>query len=452
MFDIADGRNIWVSPIASSREDGSQEAPFSSIRTAIDAAVPGSTVVLMNGQYDEVVSIQERSGEETSPITICADPSAEAVILKAEWYFYGVSDFIISGLTFVETPNVALSIVGKSKRNIFKECLFISCGEKSECSLFFGGSGGEFNVVENCQFTRKGEPKNSAIMISQSVDSEDEKIEISSNSVVRFSTFENYGTAIILGSSDDIFDAGNHLVKENLFDTCNEGVRFKVNASEVRENIFRNCETGMNQLGGTECEIADNRFETCTMSLNLTRSDTTVEDNCIIDAPISVTTEKETILPTMISNNTFLFTSKNSAVTVTGEGSNLSVVISDNLIYNGTLSEHSEVRTHKNEHFAEGSIEFKSMAEGDFRCDTVTSGCRTEAAFRTIIKPLPQVDLRDHGVHDHGEAPISMDERDLYIKSLFMINEDEVLENTELIDDDEEEERPEDNEFYDFED
>jgi len=188
------------------------------------------------------------------------------------------------------------------------------------------------------------------------------------------------------------------------------------------------------------------------MSLNLTRSDTTVEDNCFIDAPISVTTEKETILPTMISNNTFLFTSKNSAVTVTGEGSNLSVVISDNLIYNGTLSEHSEVRTHKNEHFAEGSIEFKSMAEGDFRCDTVTSGCRTEAAFRTIIKPLPQVDLRDHGVHDHGEAPISMDERDLYIKSLFMINEDEVLENTELIDDDEEEERPEDNEFYDFED
>ncbi len=452
MFDITDGRNIWVSPIPSSREDGSQEAPFSTIRSAIDAAVPGSTIVLTNGEYNEVVSIQERSGEETNPITICADPSAEAVILKAEWYLYTVSDFIISGLTFVETANVALSVVGQSQRNIFKECLFISCGEESECTFFFGGSGGEFNVIENCQFTRKGEPNNTAVMISQSVDSEDEALDISSNSVVRFSTFENYGTGVILGTADDILEAGNHLVKENLFDTCNEGVRFKVNASEVRENIFRNCETGMNQLGGTECEIADNRFESCKLSLNLTRSDTTVEDNCFIDAPISVTIEKETILPTMISNNTFLFTEGNSAVTVTGTGSNLSVVVSDNLIYNGTISEHAEMRTHKNEQFAEGSIEFKSIAEGDFRCDTVSVGCRTEAAFRTKIEPLPQVDLRDHGVHDHGEAPISMDERDLYIKSLFMINEDEAMENPDLIDEDDEDERPEDNEFYDYED
>jgi len=451
MFDPSSGRNIWVAPTPSSREDGTREAPFSSIRIAIGKAQPGSTVVLTEGEYEESVTIQERSGEETSPITIMADPSAEAVILKREWYFYEISDFIIKGLTFVETPNTALSLIGNSRRNILKEILFINCGENAECTLFFGGSGGEFNVIENCQFTRTGEGTNRAILLAQSTDLEDATVQISTNTVIRNCTFENYTNAILLGSSDEISDAGNHLITENLFFNCGEGVRVKAIASEIRDNIFRECETGVAQVAGEECEINNNRFELCKHSLILGSPDTTVTDNCCIDSPIRVTVPAELALPTIIASNSIIFIEPTVAVLVEGDLSELSVIVSDNLIFNGSVEEHPAMRFHENKIFSEGTIAFLDAKMGDFRT-AEPSGCHTSAAFRTKIDPIPVADMAVHGI-EHGDDDDSiptMDERDLYLKSLFVMSEDDMEENPEeyIAEDD----GSDDGEFYDYED
>lgn len=453
MFDSASSSNIWVAQTNNAKEDGSKEAPFSSIKSAVEAAMPGSTVVISQGEYDESVSINERAGEETSPITIMADPAAESVILKGEWYLYEVSDFIITGLTFVDTENTALSLVGASKRNIFKECLFINCGESAECTLFLGGSNGEFNVIENCQFTRNGEGENRAILVAQSKDEEDASSVISTNTIVRFCTFENYTTALLLGSGDEITDSGNHLVKENLFHSCGEGIRIKAVATDIRENIFKDCKISINQVGGQECEIVDNRIESSETGIRLTCSDTTVSDNCCIDAPVEITLEPETILPTVINNNSFIFTDHSPALTVKGKGTDFSVIVSDNLLYNSSVKESSEVRLHENHIFPEGGVKFQDMSSGDFRCDSISAGCKSGAAFRTKIAPLPQVDLKSHGItHEAGESAPAMDERDLYLRSLFMINEDDLDEFPGHQEEDDEDERPEDNEFYDFED
>ncbi len=454
MFDSAAGSNIWVSQNCGPKEDGSKESPFSTIRAAVNAAIPGSTIVITAGEYDESVSINERTGEETNPITIIADPAdADSVILKGEWYLYEVCDFIISGLTFVETENTALSLVGSSKRNIFKECLFINCGESSECTFFLGGSNGEFNVVENCQFTRNGSGENHAVLIAQSKDEEDKKSFISTNTIIRFCTFENYTSGILIGSGDDITDPGNHLIKENLFHSCGEGVRIKACATDIRENIFRDCETAINQIHGQECEILNNRIESSAVGIHLNCSDTTVSDNCCIDAPIHINLLPEVMLPTVISNNSFIFTEHSNAMMVKGKGTEFSVIVSDNLLYNSTISESAEVRLHQNDILQEGGVEFHDISSGDFRCESTSSGCKSEAAFRTQIAPIPQVDLSDHGFSEPDNSSTTtaaMDERDLYLRSLFMINEDDLDENPEQIE--EEEERPEDNEFYDYED
>lgn len=450
MFDPLSGRNIWVAPTPSDREDGTREAPFSSIRTAIGKAQPGSIVVLTEGEYEESVTIQERSGEEMSPITIMADPSAEAVILKREWYFYQLSDFIIKGLTFLDTPNTALSLVGNSQRNIFKEMLFINCGESAECTLFLGGSGGEFNVIENCQFTRTGTGLNRAILIAQSQDLEDPTVKFSTNTVVRCCTFENYTSGILLGSSDDISEAGNHQILENLFNSCGEGVRIKAIASEVRDNIFHQCEIGVIQVAGEECEINNNRFDLCKKALVLATPDTTIIDNCCINSPVSVTAFNEIVLPTVITGNSFIFTDSTVAVTVEGESSELSVIVSDNLLFNGTIAEHSAARFHENKIFGEGELNFLDAKTGDFRT-TETVGCKTTASHRTKIAPIPSADMSIHGVNNEDDDSIpTMDERDLYLKSLFVINEDDIEENPE--DYRSEDDGVDDGEFYDYED
>lgn len=454
MFDPNSSRNIWVSQRASGKEDGSLEAPFSSIKAAIDAATPGATVVVTEGEYDESVSVNERTGEETNPITIMADPNAESVLLTKEWYLYEVSDFIISGFTFVETSNTAISLVGGSKRNIFKECLFIKCGEDAECTIFLGGSNGEFNVIENCQFAREKEGTNIGVLIAQSKDSEDSDSVVSTNTIVRFCTFENYSTGVLIGSGDDIVEAGNHRIQENLFTDCDEGLRIKAIASDIRENIFRGCDIAINQIDGAECEITDNRIETSRIGVRLTKSDTTMSQNCCVDAPVEIELEKEMVLPTVISNNSFIFTKESTAVKVNGSGADFSVIVSDNLLYNGSVEQTSEMRLHENHQFPEGGIEFENIAAGDFRCDSVSAGCKSGAAFRTSIAPIPQVDITNHGLESSKSGTATpMDERDLYLRSLFMINEDDMEENPqEYQDDEEEDERPEDNEFYDYED
>lgn len=450
MFDPSSGRNIWVAPTPSQREDGTREAPFSSIRTAIGKAGPGSVVVLTEGEYEESVTIQERSGEETSPITIMADPSAEAVILKREWYFYELSDFIIKGLTFLDTPNTALSLVGNSRRNIFKEILFINCGENAECTLFLGGSGGEFNVIENCQFTRTGTGTNRAILIAQSVDLEDETVQISTNTVVRCCTFENYTSGILLGSSDEIDGAGNHQICENLFTNCSEGVRVKAIASEIRDNIFRECETGVIQVAGEECEINNNRFELCKNGMILASPDTTIIDNCLIDSPVKVTAVNAVVLPTVITGNSFIFRELHEAVSVDGSSPELSVLVSDNLLFNGSITDHPSARFHENKLFSEGELSFLDAKSGDFRTSQ-QAGCHTTAAYRTKIEPIPAADIAVHGINteDDDSIPV-MDERDLYLKSLFVMSEDDMEENPEdyIAEDD----GSDDGEFYDYED
>jgi pectin methylesterase-like acyl-CoA thioesterase len=146
MFDKLSEKNIWVSAKNKEFGDGSFENPYSKIQAALDNAVAGSNVVLFSGIYDEKLIVRDISGTIDEPITI----TGEDVVSNSEWYFYSASDFVIKNIKFEKTGNSAISIVGESQRNSIKDCEFSECGEVAECALFFGGSGGDFNSVENC--------------------------------------------------------------------------------------------------------------------------------------------------------------------------------------------------------------------------------------------------------------------------------------------------------------
>src|SRR5512136_894987 len=118
MFDKNDPSVLWISPQAKSGGDGTHENPFRDIERAIAIVKPGMTLLLRAGVYcgDRTFDI---SGTLHQPIRIAAEPGAAVEIKSACWFFYDVSDVIVSGLVFREAPNSALSVIGACSRNRF---------------------------------------------------------------------------------------------------------------------------------------------------------------------------------------------------------------------------------------------------------------------------------------------------------------------------------------------
>ena len=71
-------KNIYISPTGNEYGTGSKEAPYD-IATAISSAVPGQTLILMEGTYEFITgfTIQRgNNGTEENPIRLIADPEA----------------------------------------------------------------------------------------------------------------------------------------------------------------------------------------------------------------------------------------------------------------------------------------------------------------------------------------------------------------------------------------
>ena len=72
---------IWVSAGAPSGGDGSAERPYSLIQDAIDAAVPGTVIMVGAGLYEENLEFST-SGTSTAPIALVSADGPNAAIIK----------------------------------------------------------------------------------------------------------------------------------------------------------------------------------------------------------------------------------------------------------------------------------------------------------------------------------------------------------------------------------
>lgn len=425
MINRASSKNIWVASAARSGGDGSKEAPFSSIQSAVDAAKPGETVILTAGEYTESLSLNEKSGEENSPIIITGE-SEGAVTLLGEWYFYSVSDFIVSDLTFKKTANSAISIVGESKRNIFKKIHFDSCGSAANCTLFTGGSGGEGTVVEACRFTNSEESVDHiGVMFSQSIDEDDKTLSISKNMVLRYCSFSNMGTAILAGSGDEIEEYGYISIEDSLVENSAEGVRIKSNGTTVKGMIFRNVTKAVVHIEGVDADVFNNRFESCGKALYCSYGDITFHENTLLDTAIRIDVEL-CGLPVIVHNNTLSFTQERPAVEASGEGE-CYAVFSDNIFHNAAVQAFTGVHFHGNLSNVESSltecaaISFEDKENGNYH-NGYTQGCHSDAAARSAIEVPQSLDLSDFA-KEHGfsteDLSGSIEKREVFLKSLF---------------------------------
>jgi len=408
-------KNIWVtstisateagkktsvaSPVAEpveavETEDGSFENPYSKIKTAIENATAGSVINLLSGIYDEKLVVQDICGTIDEPITITAfSQNGEEVISHKDWYFYSTTDFVIKGIKFAETANSAISIIGESQRNSIKDCEFSRCGEVSDCAIFFGGSGGESNVLENCSFTA---PKNAdnyiAVMISQSIDAstgsatEDDTILNSRNANIRFCKFKDCKTAVVAGSDENISGLfGEHEISDNLFENCETGVKIKISGTQIYRNIFRDCKNGITAVLGAENEIFENRFENCEKAISVFCDDLTVKQNCFVNSEISLETKfDENALPVLICENSFIGGKIEAGETQT--------FITKNVFHDCEISEGKNLVEKDNKILVRS--EFSDFANDDFSSNS-NYGCVSGAEKRLEIAEIPLINIAE---------------------------------------------------------
>ncbi|NLG18811.1 MAG: hypothetical protein GX556_15900 [Fibrobacter sp.] len=290
MFDREDPKNIWVSP-ESIDGSGSYDRPYSSLKEALDQVQPGNTIILKNGSYTGDVTIQV-SGSARAPIRILPDDGATVEIHNSCWFFYDTSDFVVSGFTFRNAPSGAISIIGECKRNRFDSLQFIDCGSRKDasCTMFFGGSGGEFNVVDNCRFQRSADnenklssPENASIglMISQGDGDDSKRLR---NCIFRQNHFINYGYGIMVGSGDSNDSQYGHVVEYNTVENCiSEGIVVKCGDTQIRGNLVMNCPgKSITVLAGTGSMIEDNRILDCGSGIAVNGQGHTISNNCLI--------------------------------------------------------------------------------------------------------------------------------------------------------------------------
>lgn len=321
MFDKNNPEILWVNT-DQTEGMGTWENPYGSVSEALRFVKPGNTIVLKQGIYRENQTI-EVSGKPELPIRIVSDTDAEVIIEGACWFFYDTSDIILSGLIFKDAPFGAISVIGICKRNRFDSLRFINCGnmKKASCTLYFGGSGGEFNVVENCFFehdksvlsdNQTTENASIALMIS---DGDIEGLSPIKHHVIRRNQFTNYGFAVLIGSRDSNANPYGHIVEYNTIKNCaSDGIVVKCGDTQIRGNLLEGCNgCSISVQAGVGSMIEDNRIQNSKRGISIQGFGHNITNNCIVRChkeAISVCgkSNSENIAATnlLIENNTII--------------------------------------------------------------------------------------------------------------------------------------------------
>ncbi|HEX3020361.1 MAG TPA: right-handed parallel beta-helix repeat-containing protein [Chitinispirillaceae bacterium] len=290
MFDKDNPDIIWISPDNADGE-GTWDNPYGSISDAQRVVKPGDTIVLKEGIYRDNQTI-EISGTPERPVRIVADSDAKVIIDESCWFFYDTSDLIVSNLVFKNAPYGAVSVIGHCKRNRFDSLQFLNCGtmKKASCTMYFGGSGGEFNVVENCRFEHGKQDhceiqtaQNASIALMISEGDTDESTPLIDH-IIRRNHFLNYGFAILIGTQDSTTNPYGHVIEYNTIKDCSsDGIIIKCGDIQVRANLLENCKSSSISIqAGVGSVIEDNRILNSNTGITINGFGHSVSNNCII--------------------------------------------------------------------------------------------------------------------------------------------------------------------------
>ena len=226
---IASGANFYVDASAATGGDGSQAAPFTTIKAAVDAAnlVTGapSTIYVASGTY-AIASASDFSTNSVPDLTItAADPSAKPIVALDENLSASVSN-----------PVVFTASVGADRLTVANlKFTFSYAGDKNAVGNSLGEKGRILSlaandcVVENCEFLQTGttgknwnhgndEPAGGVVVAESKEKTHSTK---GTGLVVRNCRFDHVGYSTVSTSTfRSIRVADNAQIVGNVFDSC----------------------------------------------------------------------------------------------------------------------------------------------------------------------------------------------------------------------------------------
>lgn len=287
MRTTSDSTTIWVSPAGSDKGPGTFDEPYGSVGRALQRVRPGYTILLKEGRYRGDLTVQV-SGTIRAPIRIAAAEGAEVEVSESSWFFYDVSDLIVSGITFRGAPNVAVSVIGRCERNCLRQLRFVSgdATGKVPCTMYFGGSGARHNVVEHCRFEvpsdKQLEMGRIGIMVAEGDDQEGALP--NKKHVFRRNAFVNYGCGIMVGSRDIGVKHYGHVVEDNVVEgRGGDGIRVRCGDTVVRGNRLAGCGgIGIALIAGRGSTVENNRIMDCGTGIRVSGTGHSVRDNLLL--------------------------------------------------------------------------------------------------------------------------------------------------------------------------
>ncbi|MCC7378402.1 MAG: polysaccharide lyase 6 family protein, partial [Chitinophagaceae bacterium] len=241
------------------------------LRAANEDAKPGDTILLKNGEWQNLDMILSCQGNAKQPIVFKAETNGRVMITGKSSLRLGGSYIIVEGLFFTNGFASTGSVWEFRKRKIVaNNCRITNCTIKSfnntnrKKENYWVAFYGKNNRIDHCTFINK---TNLGVLVAVILD--DDRSRQNSHSIdsnyfgKRIPLGSNGGEIIRVGVSQHCTFYSNTVISNNLFEHCDgetEIVSIKSCGNVVRNNVFKECQGSVVLRHGNNNTVEGNIF------------------------------------------------------------------------------------------------------------------------------------------------------------------------------------------------
>ncbi|WP_282935236.1 chondroitinase-B domain-containing protein [Paenibacillus sp. RC67] len=244
-----------------------------SLYSVIQHAIPGDTVIMKNGVWDDVVLEFDKLGTSEQPIILKAEIPGEVILTGASTLTFSGEHLTVDGLFFKEGvqpgmngSNTIVRFLSGSKHCRLTNTAIIDCHPtQPDIKTFWVTIDGSHHEVDHCYF--KGKLYAGQLMRSMKYSSYNR---IHTNYFVDIPAYGINGLEIIqvmgIGSDGEPGSAGGEhvIIENNLFERadgeCEEIISIKSNHDVIRNNTFKDSIGGVVLRSGHNTVVEGNFF------------------------------------------------------------------------------------------------------------------------------------------------------------------------------------------------